>query len=105
MFKMTLEIVSQLTLLAATLAATFLGFVVVFQAYRAYRRTDSRRMYHMAVGFALLTIVPFVLSLVGTLLTPAVAGGARVQSLVVPPVTRLVEVGGLAVILYSLYSE
>lgn len=102
---MTLETTSYLVLLAATFTATFLGFVVVFQAYRGYRRNESRRMLHMAVGFALITIVPFVVSLGVTLIAPELAVGELLQSHVLPPLTRVLEVCGLLVILYSLYSE
>ncbi|MFC3957051.1 DUF7521 family protein [Halovivax cerinus] len=97
------ESVQYLTLFAATLLASALGLVIVFQAYRGYRRNDSRRMLFLAIGLAFLTVVPFGLSLVITLVAPGVQSGAFLLSYVLPMLSRCLEIVGLALILYSLY--
>ena len=38
------------------------GFFVAYQAYRGYRRNDSRPMLYLGVGIAFVTTVSFVLS-------------------------------------------
>ena len=95
--------VDYLVLLAVTLAAMVLGLFIVFQAYRGYRRNRSRRMLFLALGLALLTVVPFALSLVATFAGQRLGFGARVYTYWLPIATRLVEVGGLGCILYSLH--
>lgn len=92
-----------LTLLAATLIASALGLIIVFQAYRGYRRNDSQRMLYLAIGLALITVAPFALSLVFTLLAPSLDSGEFLLSYVLPMGSRLLEIAGLSLILYSLY--
>lgn len=100
-----LETALYLALLAATLLASLLGLIIVFQAIRGYRRNDSQRMLYLAVGFALITIAPLGLSLVFTIAAPALEAGSFLLSWVLPLASRLLEIVGLAVILYSLYRE
>lgn len=97
------EVTLYLTLLAATLVASALGLIIVFQAYRGYRRNDSQRMLYLAVGLALITIAPFALSLVVTLVAPSLESGDFLLSYVLPMGSRLLEIAGLISILYSLY--
>lgn len=47
--------------MARALTAT-VGFFVAYQAYRGYRRNDSRPMLFLGVGIALVTTVSFVVS-------------------------------------------
>lgn len=100
---MALETTLYLLLFAATLVATALGLLIVFQAYRGYRRNDSRPMLLLAVGFTLLTIGPFVLSLVGTAMTRSLPPDSLLVTYWLPLASRGLEVAGLLVILYSLY--
>jgi hypothetical protein len=48
------------TLVRAVTAAV--GFFVAYQAYRGYRRNDSRPMLYLGVGIAFVTTVSFVVS-------------------------------------------
>jgi hypothetical protein len=89
-----------LVLLAATLVATALGLLIVFQAYRGYRRNNSRRMLYLAAGLGLIIVAPFALSLVFTLLVP---GDELLMSYALPLGSRLLEISGLGLIIYSLY--
>ena len=100
-----LETVVYLALLAATMLASLLALIIVFQAYRGYRRNQSRRMLYLAVGLALITVAPFALSLVFTVIAPALESGPFLLSSVLPLATRLLEIAGLALILYSLYRD
>ncbi|ACV49452.1 MULTISPECIES: DUF7521 family protein [Halomicrobium] len=92
-----------LALLAVTLLGLVLSFAIVFQAYRGYRRNDSQPMLLLAVGLVLLTVVPFVVSLVVTSAGTVLGFGPIVYSYYVPILTRTIEVVGLVTILYSLY--
>lgn len=56
-------VLDRLGLLAPALTAV-LGAYVSWQAYRGYRRNDSAPMKWLAVGVALLTIVPFLATVV-----------------------------------------
>ncbi|MFD1643641.1 DUF7521 family protein [Halohasta litorea] len=93
-----------LVLLASTLLALALGLTIVFQAYRGYRRNDSTRMLYLAVGLGFVTIAPFGLSLGFALLTPFVPNATGLRVSVLPLLRRLLEITGLGLILYSLYS-
>lgn len=92
-----------LVLLTMTLVASGLGLIIVFQAYRGYRRNDSERMLFLAVGLALITIAPFGLSLLFTLIAPGTGSEELLMSYALPISSRVLEIVGLALILYSLY--
>jgi len=94
--------VGYLALLAVTLVALVLGLFIAFQAYRGYRRNRSRRMLFLALGLALLTVVPFVLSLVVTFAGQRFGFGSDVYAYWLPVTRRSVEIVGLGCILYSL---
>jgi hypothetical protein len=94
-----------LGLVAATLVAMTLGLMIVFQAYRGYRRNESQRMLYLAVGLGLITIAPFALSLGFEAVAPLLAAATIGRTLLLPLVLRLLQITGLALILYSLYSS
>ncbi len=94
-----------LGLVTATLIAMTLGLMIVFQAYRGYRRNESQRMLYLAVGLGFVTIAPFGLSLGFELFAPLVAQASLVRTSILPLVSRLLEITGLSLILYSLYSS
>lgn len=108
MFQLLLQLdpapnyIGYLILLTLTLGAMVLGLFIAFQAYRGYRRNRSRRMLFLALGLALLTVAPFALSLVVTFAGQQFEFGPRVYAYWLPVVTRLIEIGGLGCILYSL---
>ncbi|MFP8954777.1 hypothetical protein ACLI4Z_17700 [Natrialbaceae archaeon A-arb3/5] len=97
--------ITYLALLGATLLATLLGLIIVFQAYRGYRRNGSQRMLYLAVGFALITVVPFALSLVVTPIAPSLESEELVLTFLLPLSNRLLEILGMSVIIYSLYRK
>ncbi|WP_049920421.1 DUF7521 family protein [Haloferax sulfurifontis] len=97
--------IDYLVLLALTLLAITMSVFIVFQAYRGSRRNDSRRMFFLALGLAFLTVVPFSLSLVLTAVGQSFQTGPRMYSFYLPVSTRIVELCGLASLLYSLYIE
>lgn len=73
-----------------------LGLFIAYQAYRGYRRNDSRPMLFIAVGFLLVLAVPFAVFLVYAAL-PTIP----VTAVVI--VTQLCQVSGLVAILYALW--
>lgn len=97
--------IDYLVLLMLTLVATVMGLYIVFQAYRGYRRNNSRRMLFLAIGLALLTVVPFVLSIVVAGVGQRLGFEQRVYTSYVPIVSRGLEICGLSAILYSLYAR
>jgi hypothetical protein len=46
---------------AMNLVAALVGLLIAYQAFRGYRRNDSRPMLFIAIGFALTVGLPFVL--------------------------------------------
>lgn len=92
-------------LVVTTLVAMTLSLMIVFQAYRGYRRNESQRMLYLAVGLGCITIAPFALSLGGELLAPLITRGALLRTAILPLVSRLLQITGLGLILYSLYSS
>lgn len=72
-----------------------IGVFIAYQAYRGYRRNDSRPMLFIALGFVLVLAVPFCAFLVyGTL------PGVPVSAVVVT--SQVSQVSGLVAILYAL---
>jgi uncharacterized BrkB/YihY/UPF0761 family membrane protein len=94
-----------LGLVTATLVAMTLGLMIVFQAYRGYRRNESRRMLYLAVGLGFVTIAPFGLSLGFEVFAPLVPQATLVRTSLLPLGSRVLEIIGLSLILYSLYSS
>lgn len=97
--------IDYLVLLLLTLVAIGMGLYIVFQAYRGYRRNNSRRMLFLAIGLAFLTVVPFVLSIVVAGVGQRLGFEQRVYTSYVPIVSRGFEICGLSAILYSLYTR
>ncbi|MFC4986345.1 MULTISPECIES: DUF7521 family protein [Saliphagus] len=85
----------ELLSVASLLLVALLGTVIAVQAYRGYRRNDSRPMLYLAVGLWLLTLVPFLLNV-----SLATTGVDRVEIALAENVARLL---GLLAITYSLY--
>lgn len=90
--------------LAVSVASVALGLVIGYQAYRGFRRNDSRPMQFLSLGLILLTAVPFTLSFAGTFvfrLRPDLAAiQPQFQFLV-----RIIQFLGLGCITYSLYKK
>lgn len=76
--------------------AALLGIFIAYQAFRGYRRNDSRPMLFIAIGFVLVLAFPFVLLLV-TLAVPGVPVWA------VGLLTQASELLGLGSIIYALW--
>ena len=85
-------------------ASVVLGLVIGYQAYRGFRRNDSRSMQYLSLGLIFLTAVPFTLSFVGTLVInfqPDLAGLERYLL----AASRTIQLVGLGFITYSLYEK
>lgn len=87
-----------------SLASVALGLVVGYQAYRGFRRHDSRSMQYLSIGLILLTAVPFTVSFVGSWLL-YVEPGLAVPEEVLALLVRGPMFAGLALITYSLYTR
>ena len=76
--------------------AALLGVFIAYQAFRGYRRNDSRPMLFISLGFVLVLAVPFALLLV-TLVVPGLPVWA------VGLLTQASELLGLGSILYAIW--
>jgi len=78
------------------LVVALVGFLIVYTAYKGYRRNQSRPMFFIAVGFALAVGIPF-------LLFPLVLlGGGQTMAVVITLVQNVSTLLGLLSILYAL---
>lgn len=73
-----------------------LGGLITYLAYRAYRRTHSRSLGALAVGFGFVTLGTFLAGVVDQLLNAGFQTGLLIES-------ALIAVG-LVIIVYSLYT-
>lgn len=80
---------------ATDVLSALIGLFIAYQAYRGYRRNESRPMLFISIGFVLSLAVPFLL-LVVYLAIPALP-----ESLV-SLTTQTSQVVGLVAILYAL---
>ena len=80
---------------ATDVLSAVIGLFIAYQAYRGYRRNDSRPMLVIAVGFTLALAVPFLLLLL-YLAVPVLPES------VVAVCSQLSQLSGLLAILYAL---
>jgi hypothetical protein len=85
----------QVWLTGYELVGALLGLFVAYQAYRGYRRNESRPMLFIALGFVLIVGLPVALT-VPFLLVPAIPQAAYQFTI------QTAEVGGLVCIIYAL---
>ena len=76
--------------------AAILGLFIAYQAFRGYRRNDSRPMLFISLGFVLALGLPFAI-----LLVSFVVPGGYVP--VLGLLTQAAELVGLGAILYALW--
>ncbi|HET7323685.1 MAG TPA: hypothetical protein VFJ06_05080 [Halococcus sp.] len=74
-----------------------LGGMITFYSYRAYRRTMSRALRALALGFGLVTLGALLAGIVDRLITVDPGFALVVES--------AFTTAGFAIILYSLYIE
>lgn len=93
-----------LLVVVLSLTATILSALISYQAYRGYRRNDSRAMLYLAIGFVFITTVPFFVEL---LFYPLFGRrySAQVASVVLPTVRYSIQIVGLSFVLYSIYGQ
>ncbi|WP_126662191.1 DUF7521 family protein [Haloterrigena salifodinae] len=80
---------------ATDVLSAFIGLFIAYQAYRGYRRNDSRPMLVIAVGFALALAVPF-------LLVVLYAALPFLPETAIAVLSQLSQLSGLVAILYAL---
>lgn len=73
-----------------------LGGLITYLAYKAYRRTHSRSLGALALGFGIVTLGTFLAGVVDQLLGAAFLTGLLIES-------ALIALGFL-IIVYSLYT-
>lgn len=76
--------------------SVIIGVFIAYQAYRGYRRNNSRPMLFIAFGFVLVLAVPFCIFLVYGLLP-------GIPVTVVILTSQVSQVTGLLAILYALW--
>lgn len=91
-----------LLLLSVSLIAVGLALFIVFHAYRGYQRNNSVRMLYLASGLCLITVAPLILSIGVTTLGQIFDLSPRVYTFYLPLLTRLSEIIGICLLLYSL---
>ena len=98
----TVDLVVESLILVLAFGSTVVGSYVGYQAYRGYRRHDSRTMRALSLGLFCLTAVAFVVAFVGSLL---LRGGVLPLAFQQPLtlVTRAVQFLGVVLIAYSLH--
>jgi hypothetical protein len=98
----TVDLVVEWLILVLAFGSTVVGSYVGYQAYRGYRRHDSRTMRALSLGLFCLTAVAFVVAFVGSLL---LRGGVLPLAFQQPLtlVTRAVQFLGVVLIAYSLH--
>jgi hypothetical protein len=98
------EAVLNAAILLLALGSTLVGGYVGYQAYRGYRRHDSRTMRALAAGLFCLTGVAFAVAFVGSvLLRQGIIPLSFQQPLTL--VTRVFQFLGVVLIAYSLHSR
>ncbi|WP_335999447.1 DUF7521 family protein [Halorientalis halophila] len=91
-------------ILGLSLGSVLVGGYVGYQAYRGFRRHDSRPMQYLSIGLFLLTAVAFGLSFIGSLLLQQGILPLRFeQPLVI--LTRFLQFLGVSFIAYSLHKR
>lgn len=85
-------------------ASTLVGGYVGYQAYRGYRRHDSRTMQSLSLGLFLLTAVAFSVAFVGSVLLRHGYLALRFQR-PLTLLTRICQFLGVLLIAYSLHSR
>jgi len=73
------------------------GGVITYFAFRAYRRTDSKSLGALALGFGLITMGTFLAGVVADVIGMPLAVGVLTESVLV--------LAGFIVIAYSLYTR
>lgn len=73
------------------------GGIITYFAFRAYRRTDSRSLGALALGFGLITMGTFLAGVIADVIGMPIAIGVLVESVLV--------LCGFLVIAYSLYTR
>ncbi|MDS0295560.1 DUF7521 family protein [Halogeometricum luteum] len=92
------------SIVALALGSTLVGAYVGYQAYRGYRRHDSRPMRALSLGLFLLTALAFGIAFVGSLLLREGVIGLQYQQ-PLTLLTRLFQFLGVLLIAYSLHSR
>ena len=89
---------AEVALQVAEFAGAALGLYIAYQAYRGYRRNDSRPMLFIALGFVIIMGLPVVLFVPAIFLSDLPVVG--IQSVV-----QALEIVGLLCIIYALRVE
>ena len=84
-------------LIVAKLVAMVLGFLIAYQAYRGYRRSNSQSMLYLAVGFAIISFGAIVEGILFDVVGLTFHNAGTVA-------TTIVAIGMLT-ILYALYGR
>ncbi|WP_226480796.1 DUF7521 family protein [Natrinema amylolyticum] len=80
---------------ATDVLSALIGLFIAYQAYRGYRRNDSRPMLVIAVGFLFALAVPFLLVVLYVLVP-------FLSETFVAVLSQLSQISGLLAILYAL---
>jgi len=89
------SIAPQTLVVAIKTVTLLLGGLITYFAFQAYRRTRSRSLRALAVGFGFVTVGSLLAGVANVVLRTSIEGGLLIES-------SLIAVG-FGVIVYSLY--
>lgn len=84
-------------LIIAKFVTMVLGFLIAYQAYRGYRRNNSRPMLYVAIGFVFVSFGAVIEGILFDVVGLSIFLSGTIQTAIVA--------AGMIVILYSLYGK
>ncbi|PSP51035.1 hypothetical protein BRC67_04270 [Halobacteriales archaeon QH_3_68_24] len=102
--------VTTVALVALKTVTLLLGGLITYFSYKAYNRSGSRPLWHLAVGFGIVTLGILTAGLIDQLLRFSLIGwDDTLSDQTLTDLAFIIEsaltAAGFAVIVYSLYSE
>ena len=84
-------------LIVAKLVTMVLGFLIAYQAYRGYRRSNSRPMLYVAIGFVFISFGAVIEGLLFDVVGLTLSDSGTVATIIVAV--------GMLCVLYALYGR
>jgi O-antigen/teichoic acid export membrane protein len=91
------QVTTPVAIVALKTVTLFLGCLITYLSYKAYRRTGAPPLRYLSVGFGIVTLGALLAGVVDQVLQAGFALGQLVESALVAL--------GFAIIVYSLYAS
>jgi hypothetical protein len=79
-----------------------MGLFIAYQSYQGYRRNANRRMMFLAIGLVFITVASPLMAAFVALFGLPFGSGEDVYQYYLPLITAILDILGLACIIYSL---